>query len=120
MEQETETFDQELKRIRGIIHRNETEEASADDEWVEMDEIGVQEKDETLEHLREKLPENLSLAAERIRSADILLLTTGAGFSADSGLAVYVDVAKVSVRVRNRGSSLLVRVDIVKVNPLKP
>ena len=34
-------------------------------------------------------------AAERIKEADVLLLLTGAGFSADSGLAVYVDVANV-------------------------
>lgn len=34
-------------------------------------------------------------AARLIAKADILLLCTGAGFSADSGLAVYADVAKV-------------------------
>jgi len=34
-------------------------------------------------------------AARNISEADILLLCTGAGFSADSGLAVYADVAKV-------------------------
>lgn len=34
-------------------------------------------------------------AAEAISHAHVLLLLTGAGFSADSGLAVYADVAKV-------------------------
>lgn len=34
-------------------------------------------------------------AAQRILDADVLLLCTGAGFSADSGLAVYADVARV-------------------------
>lgn len=34
-------------------------------------------------------------AARLISEADIFLLTTGAGFSADSGLAIYADVAKV-------------------------
>jgi len=34
-------------------------------------------------------------AAQAISEADVLLLCTGAGFSADSGLAVYADVAKV-------------------------
>jgi len=35
-------------------------------------------------------------AAAAIRDAEVLLLCTGAGFSADSGLAVYADVAKVA------------------------
>ena len=34
-------------------------------------------------------------AADAIQQCDILILTTGAGFSADSGLKVYADVAKV-------------------------
>ena len=33
--------------------------------------------------------------AKALHSADILLVVTGAGFSADSGLAVYRDVAQV-------------------------
>jgi len=37
-----------------------------------------------------------SQAADIINDADIFLLTTGAGFSADSGLAVYKDIAKVA------------------------
>jgi len=35
------------------------------------------------------------LAAQEIQDADALLLCTGAGFSADSGLAVYKDIAQV-------------------------
>ena len=34
-------------------------------------------------------------AASRIAEADVFLLATGAGWSADSGLAVYRDVAKI-------------------------
>jgi hypothetical protein len=34
-------------------------------------------------------------AAAVIESADILLVITGAGFSADSGLAVYNDIARI-------------------------
>lgn len=34
-------------------------------------------------------------AAAAIQQCDILILNTGAGFSADSGLKVYADVAKV-------------------------
>ena len=34
-------------------------------------------------------------AAEKIHQADVLLVCTGAGFSADSGLAVYSDIAKI-------------------------
>ena len=36
----------------------------------------------------------VELAADVIRKADFLLLSTGAGMSADSGLPVYKDVAK--------------------------
>ena len=45
------------------------------------------------------LKENFSLhcqqAAQVIAAADVLFLVTGAGFSADSGLATYTDVARV-------------------------
>jgi len=34
-------------------------------------------------------------AATAITQADVFIVTTGAGFSADSGLAIYRDVAKV-------------------------
>ena len=41
-------------------------------------------------------------AAQSIASADRLLITSGAGFSADSGLAVYKDIADVpAYRARN-------------------
>ena len=37
----------------------------------------------------------METAAQLVAEADVLLLFTGAGFSADSGLATYDDVAKV-------------------------
>mmetsp|Transcript_40003 Transcript_40003/g.96524 ORF Transcript_40003/g.96524 Transcript_40003/m.96524 type:complete len:417 (-) Transcript_40003:864-2114(-) len=41
-------------------------------------------------------------AARAIKDADVLLLVTGAGFSADSGLAVYNDIGKVEAyQLRN-------------------
>ena len=46
--------------------------------------------------LEQRLPELLARAACAIRSADVLLVCTGAGWSADSGLAVYRDVADVA------------------------
>lgn len=49
--------------------------------------------------LQQKLLDNKAAACARaaklISEADVFLLCTGAGFSADSGLAVYVDVAQV-------------------------
>ena len=42
------------------------------------------------------------LAARALKEADVLLLVTGAGFSADSGLAVYNDIGNVEAyQVRN-------------------
>lgn len=41
-------------------------------------------------------------AAELLYSAEVLLLVTGAGFSADSGLATYIDVADINA-YRERG-----------------
>merc|ERR1719507_1439564 len=38
---------------------------------------------------------NCEKGASWISQADVLLLCTGAGFSADSGLAIYADIAKV-------------------------
>lgn len=38
---------------------------------------------------------NCKEAAHKIKDADILLVVTGAGFSSDSGLATYIDVADV-------------------------
>eukprot|EP01114_Cavostelium_apophysatum_P001990 TRINITY_DN11742_c0_g1_i1.p1 TRINITY_DN11742_c0_g1~~TRINITY_DN11742_c0_g1_i1.p1 ORF type:complete len:362 (+),score=67.23 TRINITY_DN11742_c0_g1_i1:84-1169(+) len=45
--------------------------------------------------LKEELPKKLDEAAQAILDGDILLLATGAGFSKDSGLAVYKDIANV-------------------------
>lgn len=45
--------------------------------------------------LQDALPTACAEAARLIKEADVFLLFTGAGFSADSGLAVYGDVAKV-------------------------
>ena len=49
-----------------------------------------------LDELTERLPEMTARAACAINAADVLLLATGAGWSADSGLAVYKDVADVA------------------------
>lgn len=38
----------------------------------------------------------MDVAAQLVADADVFLLFTGAGFSADSGLATYDDVAKVA------------------------
>ena len=43
----------------------------------------------------EKRNQMIEAAAAAIATADVLLVTTGAGWSADSGLAVYKDVADV-------------------------
>ena len=45
--------------------------------------------------LAAKLDDLSERAARAIASADVLLVASGAGFSADSGLAVYRDVADV-------------------------
>eukprot|EP00440_Ansanella_granifera_P045379 gb/GFBE01049168.1/.p1 GENE.gb/GFBE01049168.1/~~gb/GFBE01049168.1/.p1 ORF type:complete len:422 (+),score=85.93 gb/GFBE01049168.1/:1-1266(+) len=50
---------------------------------------------ERADRLRSGLADACHAAAEAIWDADVLVLCTGAGFSADSGLAVYADVAKV-------------------------
>ena len=52
---------------------------------------GVDEAEALLRDVRK----NSAEAARAIREADVLLLCTGAGFSADSGLAVYADVADI-------------------------
>merc|ERR1719162_754864 len=41
------------------------------------------------------LLEGCARAAKAINAADVLMLCTGAGFSADSGLAVYGDIARI-------------------------
>ena len=43
-------------------------------------------------HLLSALPKNIARAALVFETADAILLATGAGWSADSGLAVYNDV----------------------------
>ena len=48
-----------------------------------------------MEELRTTMDESVRRAAAAIAQADVLLLLTGAGWSADSGLAVYKDVADV-------------------------
>ena len=45
--------------------------------------------------MKANLPLHCEQAAQAIAAADVLLLVTGAGFSADSGLAAYADVAQV-------------------------
>ena len=54
-----------------------------------------QPTDEQVEELKEKRNQMIEAAAAAIATADVLLVTTGAGWSADSGLAVYKDVANV-------------------------
>lgn len=48
---------------------------------------------ETYQYLRSNFQEHCRLAAREIHDAEILLVVTGAGFSADSGLATYLEVA---------------------------
>eukprot|EP01052_Picozoa_sp_SAG31_P001234 SAG31_NODE_41_length_31342_cov_8.029286_24_plen_519_part_00 len=50
---------------------------------------------EQAEELQASLATSLDRAAAAIAQADVLLLATGAGWSADSGLAVYKDVANI-------------------------
>lgn len=50
---------------------------------------------EEAEALRQNVANACSEAADAILEADVLLLATGAGWSAESGLAVYRDIAKV-------------------------
>ena len=58
--------------------------------------------EEQTAELLARQPELLARAASAINHADVLLLATGAGWSADSGLAVYKDVADVQA-YRDRG-----------------
>ena len=50
---------------------------------------------EMYHYLRSHFQEHCRLAARRIHDAEVLLVVTGAGFSADSGLATYLDVADI-------------------------
>lgn len=45
--------------------------------------------------LKEDLSTSIAKAAKLLDDAEVFLLMTGAGFSADSGLAVYADVARI-------------------------
>ena len=57
-------------------------------------------------------------AAHAVHSADILLFATGAGWSADSGLAVYKDVADLKVyQDQHIGSRYLCDPDLLTKNP---
>ena len=49
----------------------------------------------TCAELQANVEHHAASAGQLLSSADVFLLLTGAGFSADSGLAVYADVAKV-------------------------
>lgn len=53
------------------------------------------QSEEEILTLKSKVKESAIEAAHEILNADIFLLATGAGFSADSGLAVYKDIADV-------------------------
>ena len=58
--------------------------------------------EEQAEEVRQAWDASVRRAAAAIAQADVLLLLTGAGWSADSGLAVYKDVADVDA-YRSRG-----------------
>jgi NAD-dependent SIR2 family protein deacetylase len=51
--------------------------------------------EEQTRELAETLEPSILRAAAAIQQADVLLLATGAGWSADSGLAVYKDIANI-------------------------
>lgn len=50
---------------------------------------------EEAQKLRSRYKKQCKKAAKALLNADVLVVITGAGFSADSGLAVYADVARV-------------------------
>ena len=56
---------------------------------------GMEPSSEEAVALKANFESNCRQAAKALFEADVLLLVTGAGFSADSGLAVYADVAHV-------------------------
>lgn len=47
------------------------------------------------EKLKKRFKKQCKKAGKVLEDADVLVVITGAGFSADSGLAVYADVAQV-------------------------
>jgi|OM-RGC.v1.035006914 NAD-dependent protein deacetylases, SIR2 family len=57
------------------------------------------------EQLRGEVDQNCGRAAAALASADVLVLLTGAGFSADSGLATYHDVARIPTSRKGRGTN---------------
>ncbi|KAL7506802.1 hypothetical protein ACHAXN_004043 [Cyclotella atomus] len=57
---------------------------------------------DTMNDTNVDMNEAIQKAARLLHSAEVLLLVTGAGFSADSGLATYVDVADIDA-YRERG-----------------
>ncbi|KAL7540147.1 hypothetical protein ACHAXR_009914 [Thalassiosira sp. AJA248-18] len=59
---------------------------------------------EVTAHLKSNTDIYCQQAAQKIYDADVLLVVTGAGFSADSGLATYADVADIEA-YRSRGWS---------------
>ena len=61
------------------------------DSWIEA----FKPDSEKTKELQANFVENCEKAADALLQADVLVLVTGAGFSADSGLATYTDVANI-------------------------
>lgn len=78
----------DTQQLQGILDR------ALDDPFSTHPDVAAELKNNTRKHCQ--------LAAAKIHEADVLLVITGAGFSADSGLATYLDVADVDA-YRNRG-----------------
>ena len=66
---------------------------------------------EQANRLKEGFDELCSKAAHAVDKADVILIVTGAGFSADSGLAVYNDIARIKPYA-DRGLQYHVRIYI--------
>jgi len=62
--------------------------------WADLD-FGCEPSPEEAAKLKANFDRQCQKAATALAEADVLLFVTGAGFSADSGLAVYADVARV-------------------------
>jgi NAD-dependent SIR2 family protein deacetylase len=63
--------------------------------WSDMLEKGNKPTAEEAAHLKANFENNCQKAAAALKEADVVIIFTGAGFSANSGLAVYGDVAKI-------------------------
>lgn len=63
--------------------------------WSEMLEPGNKPDEQKAEELKINFEKYCRNAAKALHESDVLLLFTGAGWSADSGLAVYGDVARI-------------------------